>query len=115
MERWKEIRWYIIIVNYINIGFYVQDKKEGFGIYYWENLHKAYLGFWKNGKQHGVGKYINPKKQDKQTKFGLWKEGQRTKWFNSEEEAMNILPTHQKKFIGLFKHDLEDIKQFLTN
>lgn len=96
-------------------GFYVQDKKEGFGIYFWESLNKVYIGFWKNGKQHGVGKYINPKKKDNQIKFGLWKDGHRTKWFSSEEEAMNNLSSQQQKFISLFKHNINDINTFLSS
>jgi len=46
--HWKDGRIYS--------GYYVQDKKEGFGIYYWEKDNKAYVGFWKDGKQNGVGK-----------------------------------------------------------
>ena len=42
-------------------GFYINDKKEGFGIYYWPDPVRIYIGFWKNGKQDGLGKYLSSK------------------------------------------------------
>ncbi len=32
-----------------NLGEYVDDKKEGYGEFFWED-GKAYKGYWKNGK-----------------------------------------------------------------
>jgi hypothetical protein len=91
-------------------GYYVHDKKEGFGIYYWANPNRVYIGFWKGGKQDGVGKYINPKI----TRYGLWNQGERVKWYNSEKEAFAALLTSQYRFQNLFKYDLKDITIFLS-
>ena len=41
-------------------------------MFYWPN-DRYLVGFWKNGKQNGVGKYIKENK----IKYGLWKEGKR--------------------------------------
>ena len=44
------------------IGFYLNDKKNGFGISTWKDGHKSIVGFWKDGKQFGLGKFMNRKK-----------------------------------------------------
>jgi hypothetical protein len=93
----------------IYVGYYVNDKKEGFGIYYWSNPGRAYLGFWVNGRQEGVGKYITPKG----SKFGHWDKGERVKWYKSESEAMNEMKVENLKFVPLFKYNLENIMSFL--
>jgi hypothetical protein len=99
--RWKDGKRYL--------GYYTHDKKEGFGIYYWASPNRVYIGFWKGGKQDGVGKYINPKT----VRFGLWKNGERDKWFSSEKEAIEYLQLGQLKFRKLFKYDLNDITNFM--
>jgi hypothetical protein len=99
--RWKDGKRYL--------GYYTHDKKEGFGIYYWASPNRVYIGFWKAGKQDGVGKYINPKT----VRFGVWKNGEREKWFSSEKEAMEHLENSQLKFKNLFKYDLKDITMFM--
>lgn len=91
-------------------GFYVYDKKEGFGIYYWSNPNRAYIGFWKGGKQDGFGKYINPKG----TRFGRWKNGERERWYKNEEEALATLSYNQEKFIHVFRYDLKQIEKFIS-
>jgi hypothetical protein len=100
--RWKDGKRYI--------GYYVHDKKEGFGIYYWASLNRMYIGFWKGGKQEGVGKYINPKT----VRYGYWRNGEREKWFQSEMEAMSYLQQSQEKFKNLFKYDVKEINSFLS-
>jgi hypothetical protein len=100
---WKDGKRYV--------GYYENDKKDGFGIYYWASPQsRVYIGFWKNGKQDGVGKYIN----QKSVRYGLWMKGERHKWFDTEKEAMDSLPNHQQKFKNLFKYGLEDIVNFLN-
>lgn len=92
-------------------GYYVNDKKEGFGIYYWTNPAKAYIGFWKDGKQEGVGKYISQNK----VKYGHWVQGERTKWYKSEEDALSELLGKQRGYVNLFKYTLKEISQFLNS
>ena len=64
-------------------GEYVNDKKEGYGIFTWPN-GKIYKGYWKNGKQEGEGQFYTP--SDKKWKKGIWKEGKRIKWIESDEK-----------------------------
>lgn len=91
-------------------GYYVNDKKDGFGIYFWVNPIRLYIGFWKDGYQEGIGKYITNKKN----KFGLWKNGTRVKWFNSERDAMSNLTDDQIKFEHLFANNFDSINEFLN-
>lgn len=90
-------------------GYYTQDKKEGFGIYYWANPNRVYIGFWKGGKQDGVGKYINMN----EVRYGIWTQGKRTKIFKSEVEALEALQPNQRIFKNLFYYDINDITTFI--
>lgn len=100
--NWKDGKKYV--------GFYKQDKKEGFGIYYWEDPNKIYIGFWNNGKQDGVGKYITKDK----ICYGLWNSGERVRWLKDVEEVKGLMDNEQLKFSYLFKYDLLKIKKFLS-
>ena len=53
-------------------GFYMNDKKHGYGIFRWHN-GKMYQGEWKNGKQHGRGWFFNTR----EWKEGVWRAGER--------------------------------------
>lgn len=94
------------------IGEYFEDKKHGFGIYYWYNPLKIYIGQWKNGKQDGIGKLIT----DKDSKFSLWQEGKKVKWLKNNDIELNdqlrILNDYQKK---MFCIDLKDLKKYTLN
>jgi len=39
-------------------GQYNDDKKDGYGLYYWTDGRK-YEGWWYKGKQHGLGLYVD--------------------------------------------------------
>lgn len=66
-------------------GEYKDDKKNGYGIYLWADNRK-YLGNWNRGKQHGIGSY--KQLNEEHTKFGLWEDGKRIKWFTNEDVAL---------------------------
>jgi hypothetical protein len=100
---WKDGKRYV--------GYYENDKKEGFGIYYWEHPHRAYIGFWKQGKQEGIGKYINTQK----TRYGLWSQGEKRLWYETEKEALEALLPEQQKYMSIFKYDLKEITLFLNS
>jgi len=40
------------------------------------------MGYWVNGKQHGLGVYVV--KTDNRLKRGLWENGKRIEWFPEE-------------------------------
>ena len=65
-------------------GNYINDKKEGYGIFQWPNMRR-YEGNWKNGKQHGSGNFITEKGQKRE---GVWENGVRLHWKKSTPEAV---------------------------
>ena len=69
-------------------GNYINGFKEGFGIYVW-NFDKisCYIGFWENGKQHGVGIKII----DGIEKVGLYKDGRKNNNLNGPWEIKEYL------------------------
>jgi hypothetical protein len=92
-------------------GFYLNDKKEGFGIYYWCEPSRIYIGFWKNGRQDGLGKYLS----SKHSKWGKWIGGERAAWYYSKEEAFqdnNIDLLCYKEF---FSMDLNQAMEYIMS
>lgn len=50
----------------------MQDKKEGFGVSYWNNGYDEYSGEWKNGLKSGNGVWKN---LDGDQYIGQWTKG----------------------------------------
>ena len=88
------------------IGNYVNDKKEGFGML---SINECYfIGFWKGGKQNGIGREL---KRDKE-KMGVWKDGRKIKNIISKEELIiegNLKENEYKKW---FLSDIKIIDDF---
>ena len=99
---------YGIMVKKKYIGYFLNDKKNGFGIFTWKNQIKIFIGFWFNGFQNGVGKYIDLKKQ----KCGIWKDGKKIKNINFDEINQYISPEYQE-FLPFFYKNLEELKNLL--
>ena len=75
-------------------GQYVNGKKHGFGVYQWPD-GRLYKGYWKDGKQHGLAEYqvtqptvMGHNNKATQSRYGLWKEGRRVKWFAIDPSKM---------------------------
>ena len=87
----------------IYVGNYMDDKKNGFGIFYWRKKNEAYVGFFKEGKQYGFGKYIFKRKK---AKYGIWnpenKKENKVKWFHNNNDANTFI----------IKNDLVNYKYF---
>ena len=88
-------------------GFYVDDKKEGFGIFYWASSQKFFVGFWKDGKQEGSGKIVTENK----VKYGLWKNGDKVESLNGEKELFASFSKQQRNFENLFLLSFKDLKK----
>lgn len=102
--HWSDERLYI--------GYWSNDKKEGFGIHIWANPDKFYIGFWKENKYNGFGCIMN----SKMIKYGLWENGERIKWFNDYHDAFrkyNIIEINKYKLY--FPKDLEEAKELIKN
>ena len=105
MEGFGEFIW---VEGKKYVGFYKNDKKDGFGVYYWPN-NRFFVGFWKGGKQNGVGKYI----KGEAMKYGIWKEGKREKWLDSEDEFLNCLNQKNEEYASIFKWNINQLKKYL--
>ena len=88
-------------------GFHKMDKKDGFGIFCWNN-NKYYIGFWKEGKQNGMAKFI----KGNHSRFGIWREGKKEKWFNNEDEFINNLAPYDEKYSTFFQWNAYKIIEF---
>lgn len=114
-------------------GYFNQDKKDGFGVFIYLKPHfKAYLGFWKNSKQNGLGKLIteraleniqtlgdNFKKQPInlaacQSKYGFWENGERVKWIRPTEDLQSYLHVDEKRFLQHLLTNWNNLSFFLN-
>jgi hypothetical protein len=63
-------------------------NKEGLGTFYWPD-GRIYIGQWKDGKQHGLGKFLHNEEDKPQTNtefmYGEWEDGRRVRWWDKEE------------------------------
>lgn len=91
-------------------GYYLNDKKDGFGIHFWTSPDRLYLGFWKDGKQHGVGKYV----KNNVVKYGQWLNGERIRFFDSYLDAMNHIPEDMLSYQFYFRLDVDKILHMLN-
>ena len=100
------------------LGFYKNDKKEGFGIYYWDDPNKVYIGFWKDGKQNGVGKYIVTEKNNnkiiQKTYFGIWRNGEKIKVSKNFDDIKDNLNLRERAYKELFSYDINQIKDYIN-
>ena len=94
------------------IGYYINNKREGFGITIWKDGKKAHMGFWKDGNQLGFGKFM---KNDKII-FGIWKGNKKVHWFKNENEGMDYLENNGlNKYKNIFEFDLAKLYDFCYN
>jgi hypothetical protein len=58
-------------------------NKEGLGKFYWPD-GRIYIGQWKDGKQHGLGKFLHHEEDIPESKnefmYGEWEDGRRVRW-----------------------------------
>ncbi len=93
-------------------GNYINGFKEGFGIYVW-NFDKisCYIGFWENGKQHGVGIKII----DNVMKAGLYKDGRKVNKLNGTWEFKDYLKPEQMKFFKFLRQNNKNLIKYIQN
>jgi hypothetical protein len=89
-------------------GYYVSDKKEGFGVFHWPNSEKVFVGFWKNGKQEGVGKKLAVGK----VKYCYWKNGKIFKDYDGLEMAINELTKQQLVYSKFLYNEIDDLLEY---
>ena len=75
---------------------------------HWPN-NRFFVGFWKEGKQNGVGKYI----KGEDVKYGVWKNREREKWFDYEDEFVSCLDQNDEKYASLFQWGRSQFKKYI--
>ena len=94
--------------GYIYFGNYIKNVKKGFGIFIWRKKPLiAFVGFWENGKQNGVGVKIN----DNIFKYGVWKNGKKDIWINYSDIG-KYFNKDEEKYEKLFRNNIID---FINN
>ncbi len=99
--HWPEGRSYI--------GNYVMDKRHGFGIHYWSNPEKLFMGFWENNKQNGVGCIITMKS----IVYGVWHNGEKQKSLSGYEAFIKKLPSNLFDYSNFFPKDIEEGRRLI--
>ena len=89
------------------IGYYKDDKRNGFGIFFWSNPFKIYMGFWLNGLQNGLGKVYTSFKE----KYCLWEDGKMIKKLSNKKEYDSKI----KKYLSYFKMTTDDLLTFFLD
>ena len=99
----------------IYIGNYENDRKNGFGIFFWRKKKEAYVGFFKDGNQYGFGKYIF---NNQKSKYGIWNNDRdnKVKWYKNIDNVHKLL---EKKGIDKYKYfflfNIEKIINYCNN
>ena len=100
-----------ITKNKIFIGFYVNGKRNGFGITFLRDKRKYFLGFWKNDNKFGIFKVIT----DKNQAYGIiGNDGNVKKLKDGENKFFQLLKDDNLLiYEKLFKLDFEDINKIV--
>ena len=70
------------------------------------------MGFWKNGKQFGFGKFMNSKK----SYFGIWNGNNQVEWFKNEKQGFDYLENNGlENYKNFFEYNLEEINNYCYN
>ena len=99
---WSDLKYYC--------GNYKNDIKDGFGIFVWNffNLN-AYVGFWENGKQNGIGIQLFNNKE----KIGFFNNGRRTLILNGPWEIRDYLKSEQFRYQKFLEMNSKNLKKFV--
>ena len=93
-------------------GYYKEGNKNGFGIYVWDfEKLSCYIGFWENGKQHGIGMKII----DNEQKFGFYKDGRKNAHLNGAWEIKEYLKPEQVKYQKFLVMNIKLLVKFILS
>ena len=90
-------------------GFFKEDKRYGFGIEIWFKTQKAIIGYWKNNKINGFGKFMFNDK----IRYGIWKGGKLVEKKNKKDFFKQMKDKHIP-FLKFFQIDnYKDVLNFI--
>lgn len=80
---------------------------------YWYDRVKGFIGFWKNNKQNGYGKFLS---ENKKIRYGKWNNGTKNFSFDSYEAfEQEIKDKDEGKYLEFFKMDYTELGNFTNN
>lgn len=93
-------------------GFFKNNKKHGFGVFYWKNNDKVYLGFWKDGKQSNLGKYMTKHI----CSWNEYNDGKKIRKFKDKNEAYLLLNNSKEiiKYDKLYSLEFNNVLNFFN-
>ena len=94
------------------LGNFKKDYKCGFGLIFWCKERKTFIGFWKNNKQNGLGKFIS----NENIRYGFWEEGKK-KIRYEENEFFNLLNEQNapRIYVDIFGMDYDGLNEYIQN
>ena len=97
------------------IGMFNNDKRNGFGIYFWNNPLKIYVGFWFNGVQNGLGKIYTSFKE----RYFMWNNGKILKKYEEKNDIFLQVDKQERNLIQnysyFFKMTVDDLLTFILD
>ena len=96
----------------IFLGSFKKDIKSGFGFIFSYNERKAYIGYWKNNKQSGLGKSI----KRESIRYGFFENGKRIEKYE-ENEFFNLLDEQNtiQFYKDIFEMDYDGLNEYVQN
>ena len=99
---WSDLKYYC--------GNYKNDIKDGFGIFVWNFINlNAYIGFWENGKQNGIGIQLFNNKE----KIGFFNNGRKTLTLNGPWEIRDYLKSEQFRYQKFLEMNSKNLIKFV--
>ena len=93
------------------IGYFQRDLRNGFGILIWHQNNKAFIGFWKNNQQEGLGKFFANNK----VRYGVWKGGQLSEKINNKNDFDQRLNDEDARYSTYFQiEEYDSISQLMN-
>ena len=94
------------------LGNFKKDYKSGFGLIFWVKERKGFIGYWKNNKQNGLGKFIS----NENIRYGKWEEGKKIVKYE-ENEFFNLLNEQNTPqiYVDIFGMDYDGLNDYIQN
>ena len=90
------------------IGFFEKDIKSGFGLIFWFNEKKVFVGYWKDNKQNGIGKFIS----NGNIRYGFWENGKKVRKYE-EKDFFILINSEPQIYKDIFGFDYEGLHNFV--
>ena len=93
------------------IGYFQRDLRNGFCILIWHQNNKAFIDFWKNNQQEGLGKFITNNKE----RYSIWKEGKMSEKIDNKNDCVQRLNNEEVWYSIYFQaEEYDSISQLMS-